>query len=371
MLRFHVGPFPVTVEVSFLLSAVLLRMGYGVAELLAWVFVVFVSVLVHELGHAVFARMLGGRPEITLQAFGGLTVPRVPRRLSALESIGLSFAGPLAGLLLGVLATVVLVARLPALQALATEAPLRLFSEVMRHRAGQQPVDDLLFTFASTSVWWTVLNLLPILPLDGGNIVAAVIAGVRKKPSYFAAAVLSAVLAAGMAGVAFLVWGNFFMGLLFGLFAFSNVARARAERGVMPRQPRAAALDPRDQDEARAGLAAARAALGSGQVSEALLLADQLEAKGSPPQRAAALRIRAALALSQGDHARAGLLAGQGFALVPEPDSAVVAARSALREGDRERALTWLKRALETGAPAEAIQSDPELSQLVSQATPA
>ena len=62
MLNFKVGPFPVTIEASFFIFAVLLGYGRGgVIELVSWVLVVFASVLIHELGHALVGRRLGGR----------------------------------------------------------------------------------------------------------------------------------------------------------------------------------------------------------------------------------------------------------------------------------------------------------------------
>jgi stage IV sporulation protein FB len=62
VLRFKVGPFPVLVYPWFFLSAILLGAGYGFGwQMAAWIFVVFLSVLVHELGHAVVGRLFGER----------------------------------------------------------------------------------------------------------------------------------------------------------------------------------------------------------------------------------------------------------------------------------------------------------------------
>jgi len=41
-----------------------------------------------------------------------------------------------------------------------------------------------------------------------------------------------------------------------------------------------------------------------------------------------------------------------------------VAARANLRAGEHARAVNWLKRALEAGAPAGAVRDDPELGPL-------
>ncbi|HZR10695.1 MAG TPA: hypothetical protein VFA79_19060, partial [Myxococcales bacterium] len=102
MLRFKVGPFPVLVYPWFFISAVLLGPGIDSGwVLVAWVLVVFVSVLGHELGHAIVGRVYGGQPEIRLEAFGGVTFPKVARPLGPARQFVLSFAGPIAGLLIG------------------------------------------------------------------------------------------------------------------------------------------------------------------------------------------------------------------------------------------------------------------------------
>src|SRR5262245_9258768 len=66
---------PVSVKPTFFLVMALL--GYNQrqepAMLIAWVAVVFVSVLLHELGHALTAKAFGGVPAIELYGLGGLT----------------------------------------------------------------------------------------------------------------------------------------------------------------------------------------------------------------------------------------------------------------------------------------------------------
>src|SRR5207244_13618606 len=65
---------------------------------LIWVAVVFVSILVHEFGHATLQRAFGGHPWITLYSFGGLAscndCGRSPGR-----QITILLAGPFAGFL--------------------------------------------------------------------------------------------------------------------------------------------------------------------------------------------------------------------------------------------------------------------------------
>src|ERR1700675_4909709 len=72
---FRLGTIPVRVHLSFLLVTVFLAAGSlgDVRGLLCWILVVFVSVMIHELGHALVGRQFGLAPEIDLQGMGGLT----------------------------------------------------------------------------------------------------------------------------------------------------------------------------------------------------------------------------------------------------------------------------------------------------------
>ena len=101
----HFRVFGIPVRVHPLFWIVTLFLGLAAArrpircETLIWVAVVFVSILVHELGHALMQRYFGGHPWITLYGFGGLAscndCDRSPR-----SQILISLAGPVAGFLL-------------------------------------------------------------------------------------------------------------------------------------------------------------------------------------------------------------------------------------------------------------------------------
>jgi Zn-dependent protease len=119
----------------------------------AYAVVVFGSVLVHELGHAVAGRTRGlGVVEIVLHGFGGLT--RFARAPTPAEGVGVTLAGPAAGLALGL----VLV-------------PVRVF-------VGAVGVLDAAIAF---NVGWSLFNLVPMFPLDGGQVLFHVLA--RRGPA--------------------------------------------------------------------------------------------------------------------------------------------------------------------------------------------
>ncbi len=74
MLTFPILRIPVTIRPSFLLIAVLIGLGVGdPVFVVAWALVVFVSIVIHELGHALTARGFGAEVTIELNGVGGLT----------------------------------------------------------------------------------------------------------------------------------------------------------------------------------------------------------------------------------------------------------------------------------------------------------
>ena len=115
--------------------------------MLIWVVVVLVGILAHELGHAFAGRRLGLEPWIQLMAFGGMTGWMRPRPLTSGQRILISAAGPAVGISIG---GAVLIASFAGVFAGASPAVMRVLDFVLWVNLG-----------------WGVLNLLPILPLDG------------------------------------------------------------------------------------------------------------------------------------------------------------------------------------------------------------
>src|SRR5688572_28819281 len=102
-MKFRLGSIPVEVRWSFFFITALLAFDRidQPSSLITWLIVVFVSVLWHELGHAMAFIAFGHSPSSELYQMGGLTrgSPGVP--LSPGRHALVSLAGPFAGFLLG------------------------------------------------------------------------------------------------------------------------------------------------------------------------------------------------------------------------------------------------------------------------------
>lgn len=154
-LRFRVLGFAVRVHPWFWIAMVLMGSNalrdLGAEFLLVWVAVAFVSILVHELGHALAFRRFGTDAEIVLYAFGGLAIPwsHVDGRW---RRVAVSLAGPVAGFLL---CGLVFGSNLVFGWADPGAAAL---------------VRYLYFVLIWVNLIWGLMNLLPIFPLDGGQV---------------------------------------------------------------------------------------------------------------------------------------------------------------------------------------------------------
>ncbi|MEY2569687.1 MAG: stage sporulation protein, partial [Acidimicrobiaceae bacterium] len=200
-----IAGIPVRIEPSFLIIVALLGLGPNIPLnlTLAWVAVAFVSVLVHELGHAFAFRRYGVESAITLRGLGGVTTPgRALRGRS--QVIITSLAGPCTTLVLFGIPTI------------------WLFQSDWA--GGDFDREVLVAMLLIINVGWSLLNLLPILPLDGGHVVEQVIGS---RPAHL----LSIVISLPLAAIAF-AYGQPFAAILAVLFAVQNGVALNARDGA-------------------------------------------------------------------------------------------------------------------------------------------
>ncbi len=203
MVRFTLFGIPVEIQPWFWLTLGILGTGTtggatpGQSLLLIFLFILagFFSILVHELGHALTGRKFGAQTAITLHAFGGFAVfPSA--RFKRWQDFLVTLAGPAAQFVLGA-----------------------VFFAIALEGGNLQPFGKYFIGYVWTiSLIWALLNLIPMLPLDGGRLLASLLGPDRIELTLRVGILVGALGAAAML--------YFKAGLLFplflGLMAFQN-----------------------------------------------------------------------------------------------------------------------------------------------------
>lgn len=226
-LNFQVLGIPVRVHPMFWAVAALFGMSLQEpGRLLTWVVVVFASVLVHELGHAIVARYFGCQPWITLYGFGGLASFR-PTFSDASKHILILLAGPGAGFLFaaGVLTAVLASGHATFLPLPHVDVLVGSGSLILNPRMG-----DLVWFLLTVNIFWGIINLLPVYPLDGGQIARYVFRSLNPRQGDRQSLWLS-VLAGGLLAALGLTTGNIFIGIFFGYLAFNSYQALQGSAG--------------------------------------------------------------------------------------------------------------------------------------------
>jgi Zn-dependent protease len=199
MVRFSIFGIPVQVHPYFWITLAIIGGALGanspsaILGVCLFLLAGFISILVHELGHALTARKFGAHSEIVLQAFGGYAAYSGVR-LTRPQSFAITAAGPAVQILLGV----VLFFAIPRLPEISPYG--RYF----------------LTTLMGISIFWALLNLLPVLPLDGGRMLDSVLGPERIRITLWVTIIVAALLAL----IALKSTGSILLPVFMGMFAW-------------------------------------------------------------------------------------------------------------------------------------------------------
>lgn len=201
-LRFRLLGIPVRVHPFFWLFSLVMGANAGSPDRIAiWVGCVFLSILVHEFGHAALARRFGWPPEIILFSLGGLATFRPDARRSTGKMVAISLAGPGAGFVFY----------------------LSLWGIWLLTGSGERgSVLDFAFRqLFFINLYWGLVNLLPVFPLDGGQVVRELLVSRSRQSGEALSAKISMVVGAAVA-IYFFLSGQMYVALLFGLLAWQS-----------------------------------------------------------------------------------------------------------------------------------------------------
>jgi Zn-dependent protease/CBS domain-containing protein len=211
---------PVRLHFTFVLLLIfLLFIGVGDQQsglsTVLYILALFASVLLHELAHALVARLYGiGTVEIVMFPIGGVSRPeRIPK---AGEELWIALAGPLMNLLIALGLYLGFMAR----QGIISLEELR------------QPTDaNLAERIAIGNLILCAFNLLPALPMDGGRILRALLARRRSLEEATRVAAMTGRTLAIFMGLAGLLASNFML-VFIALFVYLGAAQeGNAARG--------------------------------------------------------------------------------------------------------------------------------------------
>lgn len=242
-LNFSLAGIPVRVTPFFWVIA--FALGYSDGQpiwLLMWIGAMFISILLHEMGHSFAFRRFGIDSHIVLYHFGGLAIPSSTfssysrfsntGSLSPKQQIFISAAGP--GVQLVLAAMIYAAVRLSS-YSLFTGLPF-LPREMIWGEFGELPLipdENLriaLEIFFIINVYWALLNLLPVYPLDGGKIARELFSMHSPHAGIKNSLILSIATCAAIAIYAFSKEQPF-LGIMFAFLGFSSFQALQAHTG--------------------------------------------------------------------------------------------------------------------------------------------
>lgn len=195
MIRFSIFGIPVEIQPFFWLVLVMIGgapyadSAQEILNVCLFVIAGFISILVHELGHALTARSYGASVRISLQAFGGYAA-YAGLESNRLRSFLITAAGPAIQIALGV-----------------------LVSFVTRNMV----LNDNMDYFVNMLIWisyaWAILNLLPVLPLDGGQMLNSALGPKRIKVTLWVSILVASFSAIAMFSLTHSIMFPIFLGM--------------------------------------------------------------------------------------------------------------------------------------------------------------
>jgi Zn-dependent protease len=347
-MKFWIGKIPVRIYPTFFLITLLIGFlsTYSVLGTFIWTSVIFFSVLFHELGHALSALAFGQQTQIELYGLGGVTSRR-GAPLKKWQDFIIVLAGPVFGFFLAMVASI-------SLERLKEDQSVLAFA--------------LLITYA-VNLFWTLVNLLPVQPLDGGHLVRILFEALFGFKGRKGALIFSLIVAAS-AGIYFMTFEFFFLaGALFFLLAFENFraflairgATAKDQDSTLQNKLRAAVVAKRQGklEQAKADLEEIRTetkegmlfsaateelagiAIENGEKKKAFELLSNMGKHLSPD----GLKYKMELAFDLQEYLSAIQCANQLYQLAPDGKIAFLLAKCHAKLGEREAALGWIDRA--------------------------
>lgn len=223
----HVRVHPLFWLISVIMGALGARgMPNPGVFILIWVATVFVSILVHEMGHVFAMRYYGERARVVLYSFGGLAIPDVSpfsggygRARAHLPQIVISAAGPAAGFLLAAIVVGLVFVG-------GGKVAFQLSYFVIPDWAVSGVRNLYLYMLIQSMLWvnifWGLINLLPVYPLDGGQISRELFMMKSRHDGLQQSLWLSVFTAGALAVAGLLLMNQIFIAILFGSLAFGS-----------------------------------------------------------------------------------------------------------------------------------------------------